>query len=780
MNPYLILYNFVMVAGWAAILVGLVSRIHTSKSSTDLVPSWVPFGHGILYVHGSADDIYWLLQVFQTGAVLEIVHAVVGFVKSKPATVFKQVFSRVALVWAIIYMCPETLNLPEFTWMGLAWAITEVIRYSWYGLKDLLGAAPYPLTWCRYSFFIILYPVGVTGELCLNWAATKHLPFLLDNTSLKETDDGFSFLSKLNTAYQTFVILFMLAYIPVFPGLYLYMFGQRKKQLGAKKPAPRAPSGIQFPKDRKGGRSTSAAGQAAFALSVAPVNPLAAAAAFAEKNWRFGYAKHVIANVRACCKSTTACISVARAGLDYLHDNFEFVRGDKTYTMRAAMTELKDTFPGTYVVKGEKPRPSKFDLTVPYRRELYPTTVEPTELKGAELLEQLNKWSDAGTIEPSARDAIAAVSKSPEWLDLSGHYFVLLGAGSAMGPLQILLDHGANIVALDLDRPHIWERLIGMAKKSCGTMILPLKVPNAEATSLEAVYANAGCNLFTQTPEICNWITALEPTKDFTVGGYAYLDGEAHVRVSLAMDAIMAGVAANRKTTTSLAFLCSPTDVFVVQPEARDAAIARYQQPSTVGKLAAVLRKLKKGICTKNAIDLAPSDDGTTQYAINDGLVVPQGPNYALAKRLQHWRAMLSRYNGHPVSTNIAPSTATVSVVHNKQFAMAYGGFRFFEPMEVSFQETSNAVMGALLIHDIRNPKSKSYPKNKLLTDESNPIELFAPGSFHGGIWRGAFKIGSIGEAAALFWVVSSNKIVTLVGASGLVAAVAAAVSAAV
>ena len=33
-------------------------------------------------------------------------------------------------------------------------------------------------------------------------------------------------------------------------------------------------------------------------------------------------------------------------------------------------------------------------------------------------------------------------------------------------------------------------------------------------------------------------------------------------------------------------------------------------------------------------------------YSIVDGIVVNQGPNYALAKRIQHWRAMLERYGG--------------------------------------------------------------------------------------------------------------------------------------
>ena len=42
---------------------------------------------------------------------------------------------------------------------------------------------------------------------------------------------------------------------------------------------------------------------------------------------------------------------------------------------------------------------------------------------------------------------------------------------------------------------------------------------------------------------------------------------------------------------------------------------------------------------------------------------------------------------------------------------------RFFPPMEVSYQETSNSLMGALLIHDIVNAKSKATPTSE------NPIK---------------------------------------------------------
>ena len=78
--------------------------------------------------------------------------------------------------------------------------------------------------------------------------------------------------------------------------------------------------------------------------------------------------------------------------------------------------------------------------------------------------------------------------------------------------------------------------------------------------------------------------------------------------------------------------------------------------------------------------------DSDPLYII-DGIAVAQGPNYALAKRMQHWRAIISYTSGHKVSSNVAPSTATMSVVHNAQFAAAYGGMHLFKPMEICIKE---------------------------------------------------------------------------------------------
>merc|ERR1712087_697860 len=125
------------------------------------------------------------------------------------------------------------------------------------------------------------------------------------------------------------------------------------------------------------------------------------------------------------------------------------------------------------------------------------------------------------------------------------------------------------------------------------------------------------------------------------------------------------------------------------------------------------------------------SGEGGNYYIVN-GISVAQGPNYALAKRLQHWRAVVARSKGCIVSSNIAPSTSTVSVTQNRTFAWAYEGMPYFKPYEIFAPETSNAVMSAILFYDINDPTSAGNPKTLL----SNPNQLFSYGSFNGGNWR--------------------------------------------
>ncbi|KAG8432164.1 hypothetical protein GDO86_016706 [Hymenochirus boettgeri] len=208
-TAYLVIYNVVMTAGWLVIAVGLV-RAYLSKGSY----------HNLYYA------IERPLKFFQTGALLEIVHCALGIVPSSVVLTAFQVMSRVFLTWAVTHSVREVQNEDSVLLFVVAWTITEIIRYSFYTFS-LLNHLPYIIKWARYTLFIILYPMGVTGELLTIYTA---LP-IVKKTSLY----SISLPNKYNFSfdYYTFLILVMISYIPIFPQLYFHMFHQRRKVLNA-------------------------------------------------------------------------------------------------------------------------------------------------------------------------------------------------------------------------------------------------------------------------------------------------------------------------------------------------------------------------------------------------------------------------------------------------------------------------------------------------------------------------------------------------------------------
>ena len=127
-------------------------------------------------------------------------------------------------------------------------------------------------------------------------------------------------------------------------------------------------------------------------------------------------------------------------------------------------------------------------------------------------------------------------------------------------------------------------------------------------------------------------------------------------------------------------------------------------------------------------------------------VIGPQGPNYLLAKRIQHWRALVSRFEaGVCVSSNVAPASSTDSVQKNWILAMAYAGVPYFSPIEVFPPETSRAAMAAALLRDVFDPSSASNPEVAL----GHPLSLFSTQAWHGGFWRCGVEIPGAATIAA-------------------------------
>ena len=299
------------------------------------------------------------------------------------------------------------------------------------------------------------------------------------------------------------------------------------------------------------------------------------------------------------------------------------------------------------------------ELSLPYRGE---------RLRGDALARQLQTWVSGGVIEPSCAEAVSEVAAHPEWLQLPGQTVIALGAGAEVGPLEVLLRWGARVAGVDLPSPRVWERVLSMARQGAGELLVPVSREAPAALSPDsgddAIARWAGLNLVRQVPDAADWLAGLNGP--LVLGNYVYADGGANVAACAAADVLTMRLQAAR-SDVALAFLATPTDVFAVPSDAVAHSVGAYTARSRTAKLAGrPLRGVSRGRLLRRAY--APGADP----GISDTLVPQQGPNYALAKRLQRWRATVAREAGTTVSLNVAPPTRTRSVTKNRTLAAAY------------------------------------------------------------------------------------------------------------
>ena len=388
------------------------------------------------------------------------------------------------------------------------------------------------------------------------------------------------------------------------------------------------------------------------------------------------------------------------------------------------------------------------DLSIPYRgRRIF----------GSDLRKQVDQWVANGIAEPSFGTALHLLMDNPDWLDLSGTDIAVLGAGAEMAPTRSLLRWGARIHALDLPRPDIWRRLIDIARNTSGSIRVPISPSDVGEmpfvtggivhTEDDAVVAAAaGVDLLEQPGQIAQWLN--EITNPFVLGNYTYADGATHATLSMSADAIFRKLDSQRKDIT-LAFLATPTDVFMVPLSCVNESRNRWESRGFTGIMQTPLRAF--GQFEPNYPRTYRTKIGA-EVGLNDSLVPQQGPNYLLAKRIQRWRALAARADSVPVSLNLAPATRTQSVVKNRALAAAYAGAGRFG-IEVFEPATSTALMAALLVHDLRNPLSVANPNTTL----SNPMDLFVVGANHGGLWSSAYAPRSVLGVAAVLGMVEAR-----------------------
>ena len=456
--------------------------------------------------------------------------------------------------------------------------------------------------------------------------------------------------------------------------------------------------GVVFPLSADGRRSTSALGKAVVAGALGAVDPAGALSAEQETNWRSGYLNHFRRLVEAGLPSKAAALSVARDGLGSLHARMR-VRGPAGAEtgLDAVLSAPALASFATLSVPGSEERET--ELSLPYRGE---------RLRGDALARQLETWVSGGVIEPSCAEAVREVAAHPQWLPLAGQTVIALGAGAEVGPLEVLLRWGVRVAAVDLPSPPVWERLLRMARQGAGELLVPvnrevLTAPHPDAGD-EAIARWAGLNLARQVPDAAQWLAGLDGR--LVLGNYVYADGGANVAVCAAADALTVRLQAARDDV-ALAFLATPTDVFAVPADAVAHSARAYAARSRTAKLAGrPLRAVSRGQLLRRAY-VPGADPG-----ISDTLVPQQGPNYAMAKRLQRWRATVAREAGTTVSLNVAPPTRTRLVTKNRTLAAAYAGAHWFGA-EVFEPATTRTLMAALLVHDLQSARPDTRTRGR-------------------------------------------------------------------
>ena len=495
--------------------------------------------------------------------------------------------------------------------------------------------------------------------------------------------------------------------------------------------------GVQFP--RAGAeRSSLALGQVVFADSVRRYDPNLAERIEAVSDWRSDYVESVNEVTQVGIKSGATAIGVASDGLASLNNRMRFVReGSEQSLAEALASEVSPAFESVQVVGDGA------------RSEVLEVRYNGKTLAGETLHAQLDTWVEDGIAENGFRDAVSTVIGNPEWLDLRDTTIVLLGAAAEMSPVRQLSAWGATVIAVDLPGAARWKRLIEIARNGAGRMIVPAAVGRLGADPSDNDTANAaGVDLIAQTPEVRHWLRGVMPAGT-TVSSLTYADGATHVRVNVAADAVIGGLAADG-LAPALSFLATPTDAWAVPSEVVHASQDRWDARGASSAAQLPLR-VTAGLFTPNYTRTWPGERGLNM-GICDAVVPQQGPNYLLAKRLQHWRALVSRDAGQPVSFNVMAATRTTSVVKNRLLAAAYTGASRFG-IEVFKPETSNALAAALFVHDLRNPKSAARPNVRL----AHPYQQYQRTANHGGLWRMAYTPRSVLSIAAVLGLFKSE-----------------------
>ncbi|MDX2014239.1 MAG: hypothetical protein SFW67_28830, partial [Myxococcaceae bacterium] len=337
--------------------------------------------------------------------------------------------------------------------------------------------------------------------------------------------------------------------------------------------------------------------------------------------------------------------------------------------------------------------------------------------RGRHVQEALDRLLEAHHLTRAAHGALSwLVRHTGGKLELHGQRFALIGAAAELSPVAMLLEAGATVRWIDVKSPATFS----------GRLLTTI----------------GGDDVLHEPRKVVAALKAFASDGPVHVGLFAYAPGAGReLRLAAAMDAIVR--AAGASVVKSVSLYVSPTSPGEVQPEDLAVAEARAKSPAW----------WQRGFAAASALK-APGSFGSGSAAVARGPISLQGAAYQAAQYLTKLIASevltVDGLGEAPVtvSANVAGITETRSLSH-PLFQIAFQGapafgVRIFRP------ETTRALSGLLMLHDLLNPEAPGAARATLAGQEASKARALRSQQIHGGAYDLPWQFESAVRTAAV------------------------------
>lgn len=210
-KTYLFLYNLVMYIVFLKVWLVLAIKVISGTIDDDIV-------------QGAA----FIVKILTYTQLMETIHPMLGLVPGGPLMPFTQAFGRLLVNHFLSEPTIRVDSAPYAHYLLLVWSSIEIFRYSFYALR-VFKVNIYPLTWCRYSLFLPLYPMGGFCESMVLLSTIKYYE--------KTGQYSLSLPNSANISFSLPIMLRIYIFLLLGPTIYhlmKYMWRQRGKQLKEK------------------------------------------------------------------------------------------------------------------------------------------------------------------------------------------------------------------------------------------------------------------------------------------------------------------------------------------------------------------------------------------------------------------------------------------------------------------------------------------------------------------------------------------------------------------